>query len=104
MTLGTRLKAARKKLKLTQREVGEHFDVSSQAVSQWERDEVVPEFDRLAKLRRILKVTAEWLLEGTGEPQDRDEHSQLWDSLSHAQRRQALRLLKMLADDSDQAA
>lgn len=104
MSLGSRLKTARKKAKLTQSEVGRHFSISSQAVSQWERDEVTPEFDKLGQLCRILKIPADWLLAGDGPPPDQDEVAALLDRLDRASRRQALRILRSLVDDSDQAA
>ena len=104
MTLGNRLKAARKKARLTQKQLGQHFGISSQAVSQWERDEVVPEFDKLNKLRIVLKVPADWLLGGSGPPPDHDEVSALLDRLDPASRRQALRILRSLMDDGSQAA
>lgn len=104
MTLGNRIKAARKKAKLTQKEVGAHFGISSQAVSQWERDEVVPEFDKLGKLGKVLKIPADWLLSGSGPPPDQDEIVALLDRLDLASRRQALRILRSLIEDSDRAA
>lgn len=104
MTLGNRLKAARKKTGLTQKEVGQYFGISGQAVSQWERDEVTPEIDKLGRLQRLLKIPAEWLLSGDGPPPEQDEVSSLLDRLDPASRRQALRILRSLVDDSGQAA
>ena len=70
MTLGKRLRAARGRLnpKPTQTEIDAHFGVTDKAVSAWERDDTVPEFDKLGKLARLLKVPCNWLVEGTGEP------------------------------------
>jgi transcriptional regulator with XRE-family HTH domain len=70
MTLGKRIKAARERLlpKATQGDVASHFEITDKAVSAWERDETVPELDKIAKLARILKVPANWLLEGKGPP------------------------------------
>lgn len=74
MTLGKRIKAARERLrpKPTQADIGSHFRVTDKAVSAWERDETVPELDKIAKLARVLKVTSSWLLEGKGPPPSPD--------------------------------
>jgi len=70
MTLGKRIRAARERLvpKPTQGEIGAEFGISDKAVSAWERDDAVPEFDKIAKLARLLKVPCNWLLEGKGAP------------------------------------
>lgn len=70
MTLGTRIKAARERLqpKLTQKDVGAHFGVTDQAVSQWERDAERPDIDKIVDLADLLKVPCRWLLKGKGEP------------------------------------
>jgi transcriptional regulator with XRE-family HTH domain len=70
MTLGKRIKAARERLdpRMTQPQVAAVFHITVQAVSGWERDESIPELDKIAKLARILKVPASWLLEGKGAP------------------------------------
>jgi transcriptional regulator with XRE-family HTH domain len=70
MTLGNRIKAARERLrpKPTQAEIGAHFGVTDKAVSGWERDEAIPELDKIAKLSRLLRIPVIWLLEGTDDP------------------------------------
>lgn len=70
MTLGKRIKAARERLrpKPTQSHIGEIFGISDKAVSSWERDETVPELDKIAKLAKHLHVPCIWLLDGKGEP------------------------------------
>lgn len=70
MTLGKRIKKARERLrpKVTQADVGAHFGISEQAVSGWEREIDRPDLDKIAKLARLLKIPAAWLLAGTGDP------------------------------------
>lgn len=70
MTLGKRIKAARERLhpKVTQAAVGVHFGVTDKAVSAWERDDAVPEVEKIADLAELLQVPCQWLLKGTGEP------------------------------------
>src|SRR5262245_60403587 len=86
MTLGTRIQAARKRLKLTQKAVGEVMKVTPQAVSQWERDEDIPEFSKAAALARVLKVPTTWLIEGTGDPPDPDDLLVRLETLPRAER------------------
>lgn len=56
MSFGKTLAAARKKAKLTQAELGEAVGVTSQAVSQWEREETAPELEKIPALARRLNV------------------------------------------------
>src|SRR6266550_2657380 len=88
MTLGKRIKEARERLrpKVTQAMVGMHFGVTDKAVSGWERDEAVPELDKIADLARILKVPANWLLEGRGSPPAPDALESVLDRLNPADR------------------
>jgi transcriptional regulator with XRE-family HTH domain len=74
MTLGKRIKAARERLqpKPTQADVAKFFSVTDKAVSSWERDETVPELDKIAKLAKRLQVPCLWLLEGGGPPPEPD--------------------------------
>lgn len=74
MTLGNRIKAARERLKPKPRQadIAEQFGVTVQAVSQWERGETIPEFEKLADLAILLKVPCLWLLKGRGAPPDPD--------------------------------
>lgn len=104
MSLGKRIRAARKHIGLTQEDVAHAVGISPPAVSSWERDETVPDFDNLVRLPAILKVPAGWLLQGGNTPPPDDELSALWERLTPAQRRHAMRFLKMLAEDTDQVA
>lgn len=105
MTLGNRIKRARARLipKLTQREIADAFGISDKAVSAWERDDTIPERDKLARLALMLHVPVIWLLEGVGEPPPPDDLDSLVETLSpteraaviaviHAMRRQAGRV------------
>jgi transcriptional regulator with XRE-family HTH domain len=79
MTLGQRIKKARERLKMTQPALAAFFDISFQAVSQWERDEGYPEYEKLPQLRLALRVNYAWLLEGSGEPPAPDDLEVLLD-------------------------
>lgn len=88
MTLGKRIKAARERLrpKKTQGDVGAHFGVTDKAVSAWERDDTVPEVEKIADLAELLKVPCVWLLKGTGEPPPPDAVETKMDGLTPAER------------------
>lgn len=74
MNIGIRIKLARERLspEITQDALAEQLGVSDKAVSGWERGGR-PDSGRLPELRRILRVTYMWLLEGTGDPPHPDD-------------------------------
>jgi transcriptional regulator with XRE-family HTH domain len=88
MTLGKRIKAARERLhpKPTQTQIGELFRISDKAVSAWERDETVPELDKIAKLAKRLQVPCIWLLDGSGEPPPPDALEVVIEDLKPSER------------------
>ena len=51
-----KLKARRKELKLTQKEIAEQLGISFQAYSAWERGVKEPSKEKVAQLENILKV------------------------------------------------
>jgi phage repressor protein C with HTH and peptisase S24 domain len=63
-TLGSRLYSRRKKLKLTQKELGQKVGVSHVTISQWEKDETSPKGKNLLFLSRVVGCNNEWLLTG----------------------------------------
>lgn len=66
-TLGQRIAHARKHgvKRLTQAEVARELGVSPQAVSGWERDESLPEIEKLSKIADILGTSIIWLMKDT---------------------------------------
>lgn len=102
MSLGKRIKKARKALGLTQGQVGKHFGITSQAVAQWENDpDKGPQRDRMPELARFLGVTLGWL---NGVDETTNDLVDLINSLSPAQRRRAIRLLTALSAEEEDAA
>ena len=59
-----RMVKARSNAKITQAFVAEKLDVTSQAVSLWERGENTPDISKLAELAELYGVTLDWLLTG----------------------------------------
>lgn len=63
-TIGTRIAARRKELKMTQEDLAVKLGVSAQAVSKWENDISCPDISLLPKLVKALDITTDELLTG----------------------------------------
>jgi len=68
-TLGARIAEKRKEKKMTQEELAEKLDVSSQAVSKWENDLSCPDIMLLPKLAEELGMTVDALLGNEKKPE-----------------------------------
>ena len=62
MTFGERLQALRQRAGMSQDALAERLGVSRQAVSRWERDETMPETDKVIALADLFGVTTDYLL------------------------------------------
>ena len=62
MTFGEKLQSLRQRSGMSQDALAERLDVSRQAVSRWERDETMPETDKVVALADIFGVTTDYLL------------------------------------------
>ena len=62
MTFGEKLQAMRQRTDMSQDALAERLNVSRQAVSRWERDETMPETDKVVALADIFGVTTDYLL------------------------------------------
>ena len=69
MTLGQRISGYRKALGVSQEELGARLGVSRQAVSKWERDEAMPEAEKLVRISDCFQVTIDSLLRPDREPE-----------------------------------
>jgi hypothetical protein len=67
MSLGVRLKEARQKKKMTQREVCRIMGFSIPTLSGYETEYRDPDTDTLAELAKLYEVSVEWLLTGKQE-------------------------------------
>lgn len=70
-TLGRRIADLRRQRDLTQEEVAQAMNVSSQAVSKWENDLSCPDVLALPQLAKLLGVTVDELLGGDRRPEVR---------------------------------
>ena len=62
MTVGQRIAQKRKEQQLSQEALGEALGVSRQSIYKWERDQSLPEIDKLIAMSRLFGVTVGWLL------------------------------------------
>ncbi len=68
-----RIQYYRKKLGLSQEELGEQLFVSRQTVSQWENGQTMPSIDSLTRLRTVFGVSVDDILGLTPEPVEAEE-------------------------------
>ena len=69
MTFGEKLQKLRAREGLSQDALSELLDVSRQAVSKWERDEAMPEAEKLVRISDWFAVTIDSLLRPEREPE-----------------------------------
>lgn len=63
MTLGEKLKEARKQAGLSQEQLAEKLGISRSAVAKWETDKGLPDVDNLKALSGLLSVSIDYLLD-----------------------------------------
>lgn len=59
--IGAKLKELRNNKQLTQKELAEQLNVSAQAVSRWENDEVEPSLETLGRIATIFEISVDEL-------------------------------------------
>ena len=62
MTFGEKLQKLRARAGLSQDALAELLDVSRQAVSKWERNEAMPEAEKIVRISRQFGVSTDYLL------------------------------------------
>ena len=62
MTFGEKLQALRRRAGMSQDTLAEKLDVSRQAVSKWERDETMPETEKVIRIAQLFGVSTDYLL------------------------------------------
>lgn len=68
MTFGEKLQKLRQQAGMSQDALAEKLHVSRQAVSRWERDETMPETDKVVALADLFSVTTDELLRPSAQP------------------------------------
>lgn len=76
MTFGQKLEELRRKSGMSQDVLAEKLEVSRQAVSKWERDEAMPETDKVVRIARCFGVSTDYLLlnDQQSQPQQSAQH------------------------------
>ncbi len=67
MTLGEKIKEARKQCMLSQEELAEKMSVSRSAIAKWETDKGLPDIDNLKMIAKTLNVSLDYLLDDSDE-------------------------------------
>ncbi|MBE6974904.1 MAG: helix-turn-helix transcriptional regulator [Ruminococcaceae bacterium] len=62
MTLGEKIQELRRRYGMSQDALAERLEVSRQAVSKWERDEAVPETEKIIRISQVFGVSTDYLL------------------------------------------
>ena len=76
MTVGEKIQFYRKKIGLSQEELGQKMLVSRQTISLWEMDKTLPTIDNLVRLKELFGVSVDELL-SDAEPQETREATPL---------------------------
>lgn len=64
MSIGKRIRQLRKSFHLTQKQLADKVNVSSQVISNWEREYTEPGSDDVKALSQVLDCSADYILEG----------------------------------------
>lgn len=67
MTIGEKIKNARKQCGLSQEQFAEKMGVSRSAVAKWESDKGIPDVDNLRVIAKLLDVSVDYLLDNNEE-------------------------------------
>lgn len=77
MAFGEKLQRLRRERGLSQDQLAEMLNVSRQAVSKWERDEAVPETEKVVRISELFSVSIDSLLKDQTSPeQEAPSHPQ----------------------------
>jgi len=79
MTLGEKLQKLRAGRGLSQDALAEALEVSRQAVSKWERDEAMPETEKVVRISEFFQVSTDYLLKDTWDTLPAEEKAKPWD-------------------------
>ncbi|PCJ63307.1 MAG: hypothetical protein COA79_00435 [Planctomycetota bacterium] len=81
--LGKRIREQREKRNMKQVDIAHALQISSQAVSKWERGENAPDITILLDLAKLLGVTTDWLLGGASGELDTFEATVICTSMNN---------------------
>lgn len=99
-TIGARIKLLRKNKNWTQQQLASRVNVSSQVVSNWEREYTNPDHDDISRLAKILEVSADYIIFGND---SKDPHRETNGQPSDFESL-FLQELRLLSDEDKQKA
>lgn len=112
--VGKRILERRRELGITQNDVAKELDVSSAAVSLWEKGKAIPSSEKLYYLADILQCNINWLLMGSGNTPatnhspssssltpDEEELLEFYNKIPRSERPSIIAMVKSRADDFD---
>lgn len=67
MTIGEKIREARKNAGLTQAQMAEKISVSRQAITKWESDRGIPDIANLKEISSLLNISIDYLLDNNTE-------------------------------------
>ena len=73
MNIGNQLYELRKKANLSQEEVASRLNVTRQTISKWETNQSMPDLDKIVPLCELYGISADSLLKGVPEKQEKLE-------------------------------
>ena len=80
MTFGEKLQKLRAREGISQDRLAELLDVSRQAVSKWERDETMPEAEKIIRISDYFHVTTDYLLKDAPEEKTAPKAAAPWEA------------------------
>lgn len=110
MAVGKRIREIRKKLNLTQGDFAKKINVSSQVISNWEREYTKPNSEDIERIATILEINTNYLYGLTNDPAINESQKELDDEyriierfarkVSSKDREKALNILKLAFEDA----
>lgn len=82
MGIGNNIKEQRNKLGLTQKDIAEKLNVTAQAVSRWENEEVEPSIDTLKQLSSLFNISLDVFLDNNYVPKEESPVEEVSSELS----------------------
>lgn len=85
MTLGEKIQDLRRRNAMSQDALAEKLEISRQAVSKWERDEAMPETDKIIRIAQVFGVSTDYLLmdeppQPQPQPQSHHSRARSWEN------------------------
>jgi transcriptional regulator with XRE-family HTH domain len=99
-TLGTRLRSARERKRLSQVDVFKRTGINNKTLSRYENNGTEPDADSLRKLAEIYEISVDWLLgRNTINDQARNDAIEAYNRLPPSKKKLVDDIIKELSDE-----